>query len=242
MTSNILLVDDDRDFRAELKEGLEGYPVVEAACGEEALSILKKPNEIDLVILDVMMPGIIGTNILKVIKEKYPKTVTFILTGFSSKDVAIDALKNKADDYFEKPVNMEIIRSAVERCLGSVKKSDQQKGIDQKIERIKEYVKRNISRPVTLAMAAKLVGSSPKYFSRVFKEKNRMGFCNFRTFLRLTQAKELLLGTQFNIAQISEKLGFENPESFIRLFKKKLKVTPKAFRGKHKGHSHPHQA
>jgi CheY-like chemotaxis protein len=57
MPSKILLVDDDKDFRVELKECLSGYDIVEASSGEEAINILKKPNDIDLVILDVNLPG-----------------------------------------------------------------------------------------------------------------------------------------------------------------------------------------
>lgn len=58
--SKILLVDDDRVFRDEFRDTFEEYGIRDASSGEEALEILKRPNEIDLVILDVRMPGING--------------------------------------------------------------------------------------------------------------------------------------------------------------------------------------
>lgn len=58
MPYNILLIDDDKDFRDEFRDYLEDYKVIEAASGAEALNLLRKPNEIDLVILDVMIAGV----------------------------------------------------------------------------------------------------------------------------------------------------------------------------------------
>ncbi|MFA5351557.1 MAG: response regulator, partial [Candidatus Omnitrophota bacterium] len=101
MADKILIVDDDDDLRSELVSLLEGYEVVEAGSGELALNILKKANEISLVILDVMMPGLNGLDVLAQIKKDNPRIKVIILTGHSSKDTAIEALKSRADDYIE---------------------------------------------------------------------------------------------------------------------------------------------
>ena len=69
MAYQILVVDDDADFREELRYCLDGYTVIEAANGPEALAILKKPNAIDLVILDAVMPKMSGTEVLREIKK-----------------------------------------------------------------------------------------------------------------------------------------------------------------------------
>ena len=63
--NRILLVDDDSELREEIRDFLEDYGVTEVSSGDEALQILKKPNEIDLIILDVMMPGKNGLEVLK---------------------------------------------------------------------------------------------------------------------------------------------------------------------------------
>lgn len=117
MPYTLLLVDDDREFRAEFRDCFDDYAVMEAHNGEEALAILKKPNEIDLVILDVMMPGARGTLVLREIKKLAPSLGIVILTGHSSKDVAVEALKGRADEYLEKPFDPGAARAVIERLL-----------------------------------------------------------------------------------------------------------------------------
>src|SRR3569833_1136183 len=123
MSYQILVVDDDAEFRQEMCECLHNYRVIEAANGPEALQILKKPNAIDLVILDVVMPNMLGTEVLRHIKNDYPNLSVVILTGQSSKDVAIDALKGRADDYIDKPFQVEKLLSTINRILDSKRKA-----------------------------------------------------------------------------------------------------------------------
>ena len=111
MSDKILLVDDDEAFRAELRDFLEGYDVVEASNGRQALALLQRANEISLVVLDVMMPGLNGIDVLREIKRADPNLGIIILTAYGSKDTVIDALKGRADDYIEKPLDMEVANS-----------------------------------------------------------------------------------------------------------------------------------
>ncbi len=99
----ILLVDDDDVLRNEFVECFGEFGIAEAANGQEALAYLKKPNEIDLAILDVRMSGMNGIELLERIKRVAPAVRVIIFTGYGSKDVAIEALRSKADDYIEKP-------------------------------------------------------------------------------------------------------------------------------------------
>ena len=91
MPAKILLVDDDAIFREEFKDCFEEYGIQEAANGEEALRLLKMPNEIDLVILDVKMYGMDGIEVLNRIKKMDRTLTTIILTASGSKDTVIDA-------------------------------------------------------------------------------------------------------------------------------------------------------
>jgi len=95
LAETILLVDDEKEFREELACSFDEYRVLEAADGQQALKILGMPNEIDLVILDVRMPGLPGTEILKVIKKRNPKLKVIMLTAFSSKDIAVESLRGR---------------------------------------------------------------------------------------------------------------------------------------------------
>ena len=234
MPYNILVVDDDKELREELRDCLDDYQVVMASSGEEALDILKRPNEIDLVILDVMMPGASGTDVLKDIKQIAPEVVVIMLTGHSSKDVAIEALKGNADDYLEKPVDIDELKEIIENHLSDKEKREiGVDDIDGKIERVKHFAQRNWHKKVSLNDAASVVFLSPKYLSRIFKQHTGADFKDYVLHIKIKKAKEILCATRLTINQISDKLGYQNTESFIRIFKKITKKTPTSYRLKH---------
>jgi two-component system, response regulator YesN len=234
ITPRVLLVDDDQIFRAEFTECFEEYGIQEASNGEEALRILKRPNEIELVLLDVRMSGMNGIEVLTQIRRTSPTIGIVMLTGYSSKDVAVEALRGKADDYIEKPVDIDSTKKLIEKFLWRGKKSQEQgdSNVEDKIEKVKHYLEKNCLRKVSLNDVATVVCLSPKYLSRVFKEKGKIGFNRYKLSLKMAQAKKFLIESRFNIDQISDKLGYQNTESFIRQFKKLTKSTPTEFRGK----------
>ena len=236
MPYNILLVDDDEDFRYEFRELFNDYKIIEASNGEKALEIIKKPNEIDLVILDVIMPGIRGTKLLPEIKKISPDLGIIILTGHSPKDIAIESLKGHADDYIEKPLNIEKAKQIIETLLKNkgIINFDSGNNIDDKIERVKQFTEKNYHKKINLNDVSSLVFLSPKYFSRIFKEKTGMGYNDYKLSIKIDKSKELLINTGLNIDEISYKMGYENSESFIRIFKKITNFTPTEFREKFK--------
>ncbi len=234
LPEKILIVDDDVDFRQELRDYLEGYPLAEASSGIEALKILKKANEIGVVILDVMMPGLSGTDVLGEIKKIDPNLGIIILTGHSSKDVAIEALKGHADDYVEKPIDIDKIKKIIDRLLLKRKGAPEIDVSDTegKIQKVRHFIERNWYKKTTLKEAAEGVCLSPKYLSRVFKEVTGAGFNEYRLKVKTNEAKKLLQESALNINQISDRLGYENTESFIRIFKKITHITPTEYRKK----------
>lgn len=236
MSYNILLVDDDKEFRFEFSCFFEDYNFIEASNGDEALKFLEKPNEIDLVILDVMIPGVKGTTVLKKIKELYPDMGVIILTGYSSKDIAIESLKNKADDYIEKPVDINKTRNSIEHLLLNKSKNENidVTGIKGKIDKITNFIQRNSQKKILLDDVARVVYLCPKYLSRVFKEEVGIGFKEYVLKIKTDEAKKILLNTENTINEVSYKLGYKNTESFIKLFKKETGLTPTEFRVKEK--------
>ena len=234
MTNRILLVDDDSIFRSEFKECFEEYGIVEVSNGEEALNILKKPNEIDLVILDVRMSGMDGIEVLNRIRKIAPKIRIVMLTGYGSKDVAVEALRGQADDYIEKPLDIDVTKQTIENFLGTKRGQPDTDAIDakEKVERVKDFIRRNVFKKVTLNDAAGAVFLSPKYLSRIFKEHTGKGFSEYKLKLKIEEAKNFLAKTGYNVGQISDRLGYENPESFIRQFKKFIRSTPTEYRNK----------
>jgi len=232
MTGKILIVDDDADFREELRDYLEGYEIIEASCGIEALKLLERASEIGVVILDVMMPGLTGTEILGRIRKIDPNLGIIILTGHSSKDVAIEALKGHADDYVEKPADINKIKEIIDRLLTERSGEGAVGVIDTKgkILKIKQFIERNCYKKINLKDAAEFICLSPKYISRIFRKTMGTGFSEYKLKIKIGKARELLAKSGYNVNQISDKLGYENAESFIRQFKKFTGCTPTDYR------------
>jgi len=116
--AHILVVDDEQATRHTLAELLVrmGYQTVEAPCGQKALEHMAR-QRFDLVILDLKMPGMDGTEVLKAARELAPDTVFIILTGHGTLDSAIASIRHGAFDYLLKPHSIQTIVSAVEAGL-----------------------------------------------------------------------------------------------------------------------------
>ena len=102
--------------------------------------------------------------------------------------------------------------------------------IRNKIDRVKTYIRLNALKKITLIDAAKTVCMSPKYLSRIFKEQSGESFNDFKLGLKIDAAKHLLKSTGYTVEQITDRLGYQTAESFIRQFKKITRNTPGEFR------------
>ncbi len=103
----MMLVDDEERFLSTTQKLLsrKGYDTLTAVSGADALEILKSRN-IDVVILDVKMPGMDGITALKEIKRRFPVVEVIMLTGHATVDSAVDGLKSGATDYLMKPTDI----------------------------------------------------------------------------------------------------------------------------------------
>src|ERR1044071_2850281 len=114
---HILVVDDELGPRESLKMILNPYYNVHVAeRGLQAIDILEKAP-IDLVTLDLKMPGLTGINVLEKVKQRDPDIEAIIITGYGSLDTAIEGLRLGAFDYISKPFDVNHILSLVRRGL-----------------------------------------------------------------------------------------------------------------------------
>jgi putative nucleotidyltransferase with HDIG domain len=115
---SILVVDDEKVILEILRDflTLEGFKVTSAIAGEDAMELMHK-DYFDLLITDLKMPGITGLDLLKHVTEKFPHTVTIVMTGFGTLETAIDAMKSGAYDYILKPFKVDEVVHIVKRGL-----------------------------------------------------------------------------------------------------------------------------
>jgi len=105
MSIRILLVDDEIDFVEVLAERLKrrGFTVTTAFNGQEALGTIEEGRGPDVVVLDVVMPGLGGIETLREIKKRSPLTEVVMLTGHATVETAIEGMKLGAFDFLMKP-------------------------------------------------------------------------------------------------------------------------------------------
>jgi signal transduction histidine kinase len=115
-SATILVVDDESTIRELCEKALREYTVVKAGSCRDALQMYRQES-IDLILTDVMMPGESGLDLLKQVKDFDLNATVIIMTGFSEKDVILGALKDGADDFISKPLNLLQLKTAVEKAL-----------------------------------------------------------------------------------------------------------------------------
>jgi two-component system, NtrC family, response regulator AtoC len=115
--ATILVVDDEALIRWSLRERLsaEGYAILEADTGQAAIDALAEG--IDLVLLDYRLPDTDGLTVLKKIKEADPDVLVIMLTAYASVDTAVEAMRQGAYHFANKPFNLDEVAATVERAL-----------------------------------------------------------------------------------------------------------------------------
>jgi len=117
----ILIVDDDRLLQNSLKNILEeNYDIVIAVSGEAALQTLKK-QEVDLILLDIRLPGIDGVDTLRKIRAVGNHTSVIMMTAYEDIKTVITSMKVGASDYLVKPLDIDELEIIVEKALENVK-------------------------------------------------------------------------------------------------------------------------
>lgn len=115
--TKVLLVDDEEDFLTTLADRLQlrDLKVRTASRGEDALEVIGTAD-VDVVVLDLSMPGMDGLQTLKRIKEQVPESEVIILTGHGSIRAGVEAMKLGADDFLEKPVDINQLLEKIEEA------------------------------------------------------------------------------------------------------------------------------
>lgn len=122
MKFKILIVDDDANLLSVLKDFFTDENHAAETCSNGADAILKfRQESFDLVITDLIMPGMNGLDVLGEVKKIDPAVLVILITGFASLETAIEAIREGAYDYITKPFKLEEIGLAVENALDKIR-------------------------------------------------------------------------------------------------------------------------
>ena len=117
MPTHVLVIDDEEDFLNSLVMRIElrGFNVHGVLSGTEAIEFLaENPGEVDVVLLDIKMPGMDGIETLRQIRGRFPETQVIVVTGHASQEFSRLGRELGAFDYLIKPIRLEVILERIE--------------------------------------------------------------------------------------------------------------------------------
>jgi DNA-binding NtrC family response regulator len=132
---NLLIVDDERSIRdgcREVAQGL-GFTTYIADNAEHAYRVIDTAS-IDVLLLDLRLPGPGGLEVLREVKRRRPETVAVVITGYATVQSAVQAMKHGAYDFVTKPFNLEEIRMLLERVLGHLQLTSENRLLREQIK------------------------------------------------------------------------------------------------------------
>jgi DNA-binding NtrC family response regulator len=135
--ANVLLVDDETPFVEAMTRRLSkrDLNITSAFSGDEALKRLEESDQVEVVILDVKMPGMDGIETLQEIRQRYPLVEVIMLTGHATVESAIEGMKRGAFDYLMKPCDIDHLISKVSEAAAK-KRQHENKIIEARMKEI----------------------------------------------------------------------------------------------------------
>ena len=243
----LLFVDDNLDLCSFIQDNLSGeYRVLVANNGREALEQLKK-NDVHIVVSDVMMPVMSGTELCKQVKNNinWSHIPVILLTARAAEENKLEGLEMGADDYLTKPFNFEMLKLRISKFLEWTNKSHQSFSQkmdvspaeititpldEQLIERaIKEVEKRIADSDFSVEELSAAVGLSRTHLYKKLMFITGKGPSEFIRTIRLKRGRQLLEESQLQISEIAYAVGFNSPKRFTINFKNEFGVSPSEY-------------
>lgn len=241
----VLIVDDNEDFVAFMKDSLSLYFSIQvAANGQEAWNVIPELKP-DLIVSDLMMPVMDGNELCRRVKtDKHTENIPFVLlTAKQSVENKVEGLTIGADDYVTKPFNMEVLILRMRKLIDLSGKNRLRTKIDPEpseiaitsldeklVENAIKYVEANIARSdLSVEELSHELGMSRVHLYKKLLQITGKTPIEFIRVIRLKRAAQMLRESQQNVSEIAYQLGFNNPKYFSKYFKDEFGVLPSVY-------------
>lgn len=249
----LLIVDDEPIIRRGIKKlvdfdtlGIE--EIYEATNGEQAYELFVKHLP-DIILADINMPRMNGLEFAAKVKEMRKETKIALITGYDYFDYAQKAVKVGVEDYVLKPVSREDIQQLLHKLATAVRleasETEVKSIVDQYktsygaadeggyLREVKQLMEAGVANPdFSLTVLADTLGLSTGYTSGLFKKLFQKSFKEDLMHRRLDKARILLLSTDMKNYEISDAVGFSDPNYFSTAFKKQFHTSPGKYKEK----------
>ncbi len=243
----LLIVEDNADVRAYIRKQLhDAYNIVEAINGVEGFALAQKRIP-DLIISDVMMPGMNGIVLCEKLKrdEKTSHIPVILLTALASHASKLEGIETGADDYIVKPFDKEELRARVKNRIDQRQllreKYSRQLSLEPKVLAVTPTDERFLKKVVHLLEQrlddstfgveglAKELGMSRTQLFRKMRALTNQTTQDFVRDFRLKRAAQLLRDKAGNISEVAYQVGFNNLSYFTKRFKELFGKTPSEY-------------
>jgi DNA-binding response OmpR family regulator len=244
MTDSILLIDDHEDILKFLSTVLrQEYKLYTALDGESALSILNT-EIVDLIISDIMMPGIDGFELCRVIKShvEYCHIPVVLLTSKNSHQAHIEGLESGADLYIQKPFSPGLLKAQIASLLRNrlkikehfasspfedVRVMAHSKTDEAFLKKLDEYIRKNIKDPdLNIDELADHMNMSRPTLYRKVKSLSSLSPKELIDVTRLKKAVRLMAQNEFSQYEIAKMVGYGSQSLFNKNFQRYFKMAP----------------
>ena len=245
--ASVLIVEDNDDMLDLMARQLgESFNVITARNGEEAVSCLEN-NYVDMLVSDVMMPGMDGMELCRFVKDniKYSHIPVLLLTANTDQNSCIDGLRHGADEYIIKPYSIDFLRARItnlmenRRKIVEIYKNSPAAPIDAIAENeanssflsdLMNHISENMDNEnLNVDFLADKMNMSRATFYRKIKGISDLSPNDFIRLVRLKKAAALLRDRKLRINEISDMCGFSSPSYFTKCFFKQFGKNPKDY-------------
>jgi len=162
---HLLVIDDEKPVVEAISRLLqiEGYHVETATSGAEGIALFQQGLH-ELVLTDLRLGDMNGTDVLREVKKINPKTAVIILTGYATTESAVEAIKLGANDYLTKPVRMSELSMAVRNQITAVKLSEQISSLNKEVAEERDKLRRTVAELSLLKQLASRMMSALSYY------------------------------------------------------------------------------
>lgn len=247
----VLLVEDNDEFREYLKEVFQkDYRIIEAANGKIGLDMALE-HVPDLIVSDVMMPEMDGTELCRSIKtdRRISHIPVVLLTARAEEEQQLQGYQTGADAYVTKPFRLDILQVRIANLISQreqLQKQFQQhiairpsevpvRSMDEQfVNGAVRVVEANLANPeYTVEELSDAMSMSRVYLYKKILSLTGKTPVEFIRIIRIRRAADLLAKSQLTVSEIAYQVGFNNPKYFTKLFKEEYQTLPTEYRKKH---------
>lgn len=249
---SILVIDDNKEIRTYIKKIFSAeYEVFEAENGERGLELIKKHLP-DVIISDIVMPGLTGMELIRIVKQDSALShiPIILLTGEAAPAIRLQGIEEGAVDFMNKPFDKDLLMARVKGIIKN--KSELQnyffseitlKGKSRNVsEEHKDFLYRCIGiiensltdQELEVNAIAEKMGMSYSSLYKKIRQVTGQSINGFIRFVRLRKAAELMINTNCNVNEAAFRVGFNDIKYFREHFHKQFGINPSEFIKQHR--------